>query len=121
MTNGNMETDVDGTRNENGNTDPDAGAGTESKVSGDVDRSSGGRFVVKYEDNDVLNMLAESAPEPLSAPEVAGEVGCARGTARNRLDSFVEEGIVGTKKLGARSRAYWLTSDGAESLGVAVY
>jgi biotin operon repressor len=99
----------------------DGGETVKSKIRGDVDRASGGEFMPKYNDDDVLELLASAAPEPLSAPEVADEVGCSRGTARNKLDSFVDEGIVATKKLGARSRGYWLTDTGVESLGVAVY
>jgi len=101
--------------------DGDSGETVRSKVRGDVDRASGGEFMPKYNDDDVLELLASNAPEPLSAPEVADEVGCSRGTARNKLDSFVDDGIVATKKLGARSRGYWLTDTGVDSLGVAVY
>jgi len=101
--------------------DGDSGETVKSKVRGDVDRASGGEFMPKYNDDDVLELLASNAPEPLSAPEVADEVGCSRGTARNKLDSFVDDGIVATKKLGARSRGYWLTDTGVDSLGVAVY
>jgi len=101
--------------------DGDNGETVKSKVRGDVDRASGGEFMPKYNDDDVLELLASNAPEPLSAPEVADEVGCSRGTARNKLDSFVDDGIVATKKLGARSRGYWLTDTGVDSLGVAVY
>jgi len=101
--------------------DSDSGETVKSKVRGDVDRASGGEFIPKYNDDDVLELLASNAPEPLSAPEVADEVGCSRGTARNKLDSFVDDGIVATKKLGARSRGYWLTDTGVDSLGVAVY
>jgi len=106
---------------ERGDSDSDSGETVKSKVRGDVDRASGGEFMPKYNDDDVLELLASNAPEPLSAPEVADEVGCSRGTARNKLDSFVDDGIVATKKLGARSRGYWLTDTGVDSLGVAVY
>lgn len=111
-----------GSRSGRGN-DTDSGSNPESKskVRGNVSRASGGEFVPKYNDDDILELLANTAPEPLSAPEVAEEVGCSRGTARNKLDSFVDDGIVATKKLGARSRGYWLTDTGVDSLGVAVY
>jgi DNA-binding IclR family transcriptional regulator len=57
----------------------------------------------------VVAALAAAAPEPLSASEVAEEVGLARTTAHNRLGKLVDEGVVETKKFGARSRAYWLS------------
>ena len=78
----------------------DGGETVKSKVRGDVDRASGGEFMPKYNDDDVLELLASAAPEPLSAPEVADEVGRSRGTARNKLDSFVDEGIVAKKNSG---------------------
>jgi len=46
--------------------DGDSGETVKSKVRGDVDRASGGEFMPKYNDDDVLELLASNAPEPLS-------------------------------------------------------
>lgn len=81
---------------------------TMGDVSGDVDRATGGEFREKYSDDDVVAALAAAAPEPLAAAEVADEVGLARTTAHNRLGKLAEEGVVDTKKFGAKGRAYWL-------------
>ncbi|MGM0590042.1 MAG: PAS domain S-box protein [Halobacteriota archaeon] len=45
---------------------------------------------------------------PLTASEVADELGCTRRTAYNRLEKLVERGDVKTKKVGARGRVWWL-------------
>ena len=82
------------------------------EVRGDVDRAETGEFLAKYDDNDVVEAFVEAFPEPLSASEISERVGCSRGTAHNRADHLVEEGLLKTKKLGARSRVFWLDADG---------
>jgi predicted DNA binding protein/putative methionine-R-sulfoxide reductase with GAF domain len=44
---------------------------------------------------------------PLTAPEVAEAVGCARRTAYNKLMRLSERGTLATKKVGARGRVWW--------------
>jgi predicted ArsR family transcriptional regulator len=46
--------------------------------------------------------------EPLTSPEIADELGCSGQTVRNRLNELSEEGEIRTKKVGARSRVWWL-------------
>lgn len=87
------------------------GDGDESDPAAKLDRSPGGLWEQAYGDDEIVGALEAAYPEPLSAGEVAEKAGCARTTAHNRLEKLVEEGIVGTKKLGARSRAYWLVGE----------
>lgn len=45
--------------------------------------------------------------EPLTAPELADELGCARRTAYEKLQALTERGDLATKKVGARGRVWW--------------
>lgn len=62
---------------------------------------------------DVLEVFDErgDASEPLTAPEVADELGCSRRTALNKLHKLADRGSVKSKKVGGRSRVWW-RSDG---------
>ncbi|MFB6123530.1 MAG: bacterio-opsin activator domain-containing protein [Haloferacaceae archaeon] len=44
---------------------------------------------------------------PLTAPEVADAVGCARRTAYNKLERLTERDALETKKVGANARVWW--------------
>lgn len=59
---------------------------------------------------DVLGVFRdrEDASEPLSAPEVAEALNCSRKTAYNKLVTLREQGRVTSKKVGARSRVWWV-------------
>jgi MarR-like DNA-binding transcriptional regulator SgrR of sgrS sRNA len=46
--------------------------------------------------------------EPLTASEIAGELGCSRRTALNKLHRLAEETEVKSKKVGGRSRVWWI-------------
>ncbi|MEF8842449.1 MAG: bacterio-opsin activator domain-containing protein [Haloarculaceae archaeon] len=48
---------------------------------------------------------------PLTAPEVAEELDCARRTAHAKLEALAERGDLRTKKVGARGRVWWLPAD----------
>jgi predicted DNA binding protein/putative methionine-R-sulfoxide reductase with GAF domain len=45
---------------------------------------------------------------PLTAPEVADRLGCARRTAHAKLEALAERGDLRTKEVGARGRVWWL-------------
>ena len=84
---------------------------SDTRVRGGVDRAETGEFLAKYDDNDVVEVFVDAFPEPLSANEIAERVGCSRGTAHNRTDRLVEDGVLETKKIGARARVFWLDAD----------
>jgi MarR-like DNA-binding transcriptional regulator SgrR of sgrS sRNA len=46
--------------------------------------------------------------EPLTASEVADELGCSRRTALNKLHDLEEETDLTSKKAGGRSRVWWI-------------
>ena len=52
---------------------------------------------------------------PLTAPEVAETVGCARRTAHKKLTRLSERGALATKKVGARGRVWWWTPSDASA------
>lgn len=81
---------------------------TESRVRGDVEHGEGGKFVDKYDDDDVVQALIEANPEPLTNKEVAQRVGCSKPTAHNRLHELAEDDQVLTKKVGANARVWWV-------------
>jgi predicted ArsR family transcriptional regulator len=61
---------------------------------------------------DVLEVFAarDDDSEPLTAPEVADALGCSRTTALERLRDLAEQGEVTSKKVGGRSRVWWVPS-----------
>jgi MarR-like DNA-binding transcriptional regulator SgrR of sgrS sRNA len=46
--------------------------------------------------------------EPLTAREVADELGCSRRTALNKLHDLEAETGLTSKKVGGRSRVWWI-------------
>jgi MarR-like DNA-binding transcriptional regulator SgrR of sgrS sRNA len=46
--------------------------------------------------------------EPLTASEVADDLGCSRRTALNKLHRLEEETDLASKKVGGRSRVWWI-------------
>ena len=46
--------------------------------------------------------------EPLTASEVADELGCSRRTALNKLHTLEDETDLTSKKVGGRSRVWWI-------------
>jgi len=50
----------------------------------------------------------EDYAEPLTASEVAEELGCSRRTALNKLHELEGETELTSKKVGGRSRVWWI-------------
>ena len=46
--------------------------------------------------------------EPLTASEIAAELGCSRRTALNKLHELADQTDVESKKVGGRSRVWWI-------------
>jgi response regulator of citrate/malate metabolism len=53
----------------------------------------------------------EDYAEPLTASEVAEELGCSRRTALNKLHELSDSTAVRTKRVGGRSRVWWIPID----------
>jgi DNA-binding Lrp family transcriptional regulator len=45
---------------------------------------------------------------PLTAGDVMDAVGCSRRTAHNKLNELVDRGVLKTRKVGSRSRVWWI-------------
>jgi len=62
----------------------------------------------QFTDQDVLKVFwtQEDPHAPLTASEVASELGCPRSTAFERLSALAEEGRLGRKTVGA-SEVWW--------------
>lgn len=60
--------------------------------------------------SDVLELFdeREDRGEPLTAPEIADELNCDRKTAYNKLQRLEDSDDVASKKVGGRSRVYWI-------------
>lgn len=59
---------------------------------------------------DVLDVFAarDDPTEPLTAPEIADTLGCSRSTALGKLRELDERGDIRSKKVGGRSRVWWV-------------
>jgi len=66
-----------------------------------------------YTTEAVLSVFERSANshEPLTSSEIADELGCSRQTVRNRLKELSEADEIESKKVGARSRVWWLSGE----------
>jgi len=68
--------------------------------------SQGQQFSVET----VLALFSERSDQarPLTANDVMDELGCSRRTAHNKLSTLVDRGAIETRKVGARSRVWWV-------------
>lgn len=71
---------------------------------------------VEYSEADVVEEFKrrEDYAEPLTASEIAERIGCSRRTALNRLHDLEESTEVTSKKVGGRSRVWWIPVRGSE-------
>ncbi|MFC6976643.1 ArsR family transcriptional regulator [Halomicroarcula sp. GCM10025709] len=50
----------------------------------------------------------EDRARPLTASDIIDAVGCSRRTAHNKLNDLVDRGELKTRKVGSRSRVWWV-------------
>jgi len=64
----------------------------------------------QYTESDVIAVFErrDDYAEPLTAAEIADELGCSRRTALNKLHALQDETDVTSKKVGGRSRVWWI-------------
>jgi len=76
----------------------------------DRDRNGVGRFDDAIDPETALEVFErlEDTARPLTAGDVADELGIARRTAYNKLNRLVDRDAVDTRKVGARGRVYWV-------------
>lgn len=77
---------------------------------GDDTRDDRGRYQGRIPPEAALSVFESRADRarPVTAGEVADELDCSRRTAHNKLGELVDRGAVKTRKVGARSRVWWV-------------
>lgn len=78
--------------------------------------SSGSPATITLEDTLAVFEELEHPSTPLTAPEVAEELGCTRRTAFDKLQALAERGDLNSKKTGARSRVWWRSDPSGQSI-----
>jgi MarR-like DNA-binding transcriptional regulator SgrR of sgrS sRNA len=65
---------------------------------------------IEYTESAVIQVFKdrEDYAEPLTASEVADRLGCSRRTALNKLHDLEDETDLTSKKVGGRSRVWWI-------------
>lgn len=78
------------------------------------ERNINGQFVHRITPEDVFAVFEdrEDQARPLTANDVMEAVDCSRRTAHDKLEALVEAGALGTRKVGARSRVWWVPITG---------
>lgn len=73
-------------------------------------RNEHGQYVGRIELDDVLAVFRarNDAARPLTATDVMDALDCSRRTAHNKLNELEERGNLATRKVGARSRVWWV-------------
>ncbi|WP_380677313.1 ArsR family transcriptional regulator [Salinigranum sp. GCM10025319] len=73
-------------------------------------RNDRGQYVGQIPLDDVVAVFEarEDRARPLTASDVMEELDCSRRTAHNKLSELVEQGALDTRKVGARSRVWWV-------------
>lgn len=75
----------------------------------DRKRSDDGTYVETVTPEDVLALFTDA--EPRTASEVADELGIARRTALNKLDTLADRDQIQRKKVGGRAVIWWVSND----------
>ena len=80
--------------------DPPDSSGSQSSVTQNT----------KFTLEDVLGVFERRSDraKPLTASDVMDALDCSRRTAHNKLGELVEAGAIETRKVGARSRVWWI-------------
>ena len=73
-------------------------------------RNDDGQYADRIPPEAVLEVFDERTDlaRPLTASDVMEAVDCSRRTAHNKLETLVERGRLKTRKVGARSRVWWV-------------
>jgi len=56
----------------------------------------------------------EDVARPLTASDIMEAVDCSRRTAHNKLNELVDRGVLRTRKVGSRSRVWWVPIENAD-------
>jgi hypothetical protein len=74
------------------------------------ERNGHGQYVDRIPATDALEAFDErdDLGRPLTADDVMETLDCSRRTAHNKLNELVDEGVLETRKIGARARVWWV-------------
>ncbi|ELY61197.1 helix-turn-helix domain-containing protein [Natronolimnohabitans innermongolicus] len=75
----------------------------------DRERNENGQYVDRIPASDALEVFESRTDRarPLTAGDVMEALDCSRRTAHNKLNELVEDGVLETRKVGARGRVWW--------------
>lgn len=78
-------------------------------------RNEHGQFDDRIPSESALDVFEsrEDQARPLTATDVMEALDCSRRTAHNKLNTLVEKGVLATRKVGARSRVWWIPIENA--------
>jgi hypothetical protein len=76
----------------------------------DRERNRHGQYVGRIPLQRVLEVFEnrDDHARPLTASDVMDELGCSRRTAHNKLNELVDRDLLKTRKVGSRSRVWWI-------------
>lgn len=77
---------------------------------GERDRNQHGQYADRVPLPAVLAVFEErdDRARPLTAGDIMDELDCSRRTAHNKLNELVDRGLLETRKVGGRSRVWWV-------------
>lgn len=78
------------------------------------DRNEHGQYADRIPTEAALAVFEdrEDRARPLTADDVMAALDCSRRTAHNKLNELVDQGVLRTRKVGARGRVWWIPIDG---------
>ncbi|MFB6069425.1 MAG: ArsR family transcriptional regulator [Halanaeroarchaeum sp.] len=78
------------------------------------ERNEHGQFADRIPPEAVLTVFEEreDSARPLTANDVMEALDCSRRTAHDKLNALVDEGLLATRKVGARGRVWWIPMAG---------
>jgi len=86
---------------------------------GSRERNRHGQFADRIPPEAVLAVFEgrEDRARPLTANDVIEALDCSRRTAHDKLNALVDEGLLATRKVGARGRVWWIPIGASPNVG----
>lgn len=82
----------------------------------DRERNQHGQYADRIPARAALEVFEQRSDpaRPLTAGDVMDALECSRRTAHNKLNELVDQGVLETRKVGARGRVWWIPMDTEE-------
>ena len=73
-------------------------------------RGADGKYVEQYDETDVLRVLKDRGDkaEPLTAREISDVLDRSRRPTLKKCKSLAADGVIRSKRVGARARVFWI-------------